>query len=266
MKRILYKSKTTSFFFLIGIILTACAGGKQITSEIPTAPIVIDGQSTEWREKLRYIENEKCAVGIQNDKDYIYICLETSDMAKVMKILTMGLTTWLAPEEGKTLGILYPQKRPPDNIQPRQPRMQTNRGAEALGRRINNLLTTQTNLQIINEDEFPLYAYPINDPLGFQVSLGFSMGKFVYELRVPYGENRLSPIILDAFSGENLGISFETGELDMTAMGQRTDGRNPGSGMRGRGGGMGGIRPGRRAGMAELSEQFELTLEIILAK
>ena len=269
MRKVINIFKTILFLLIPVTVLTSCSGSKQITSGTITSEVIIDGESTEWQGKLRYIENEKCAVGIQNDEDYIYICLETSDLTKVMKILTMGLTTWLEPEDGKILGISYPQKRSPESIQPRQHRMQVNResgNAEGMERRIKDLIKTQTDLQIINKDEFPLYAYPINDPYGFQVNLGFSTGKFIYELRVPFGENKLSPIIINAFPGENLILSFETGELEITGRGQRGDGINAGSGMRGRGGGMGGMRPGGRPGMAELSEQFELTLDIILGK
>lgn len=240
---------------LITLFLSSCSSVKEITSSPAPGKIIIDGNPLEWENQLKYIEDQKCAVGFMNDNEYVYLCLETSDRSKIMKILSFGLTSWVEPNDGKILGIKYPMQVSVDRIKMRPPekgQFQNMEDPEGMNKRVEELLLNQRELQIVNEDDFPLYAYPVNDPLGFQVALGLSMGKLVYELRIPYGANAAAPIIINAYGGENLIIKFETGKFSMPETGTR--------------GGMGGgMRPGGRPS-GDMTSPFELKLNIKLAK
>lgn len=256
------------------ILVSGCASTTQITSTQPAEKIAIDGNPTEWQNQLKYIEGEKCAVGVQNDDKYIYLCFETSDRSTIMKILSLGATVWVEPENGKTLGIEYPLQMMKNKPLQGRPDMQSGQARptedpEMMQNRIYTLLNNQKNLQIVNEDNFPLYSYPITDPLGFQVKLGLDMGKLVYEMRIPYGANSAAPIMVDAFPGELLGLKIETQEPDFSSMRPSGGGMGPGGGSGGmgggRGGGMGGMRPGGSAPSGDMKSQFKLELDVILS-
>lgn len=259
----------SSFIFVSG-----CASTTQITSTQPSEKIKIDGQPNEWQNKLKYIEGEKCAVGVQNDDKFIYFCFETSDRSTIMKIISLGATVWVEPENGKTLGIEYPLQTMKDKPMQGRPEIQNGQVSQAedsemMQNRIYTLLNNQNDLQIVNEDSFPLYSYPITDPLGFQVKLGLNMSKLVYEMRIPYGATSAAPVMVDAFPGELLSLKIETQEPDLSAKrpsgGGVGTGMGSGGGMRGGGGMGGGMRPGGNAPSGDLKSQFKLELEVLLS-
>lgn len=267
-----FMKTNTGILLLIfsALLISACSSTKQLTGIKPSAQIIVDGNPAEWEGKLRYIEDHKCAVGFQNDNEYLHICLQTFDLPTMMNILRMGLTLWFEPEEGKVLGIKYPLRMDRGNSGPgnlgRKPRERfdiNGNNYHELNNRLKMLLKDQPNLQIVNQDEFPLYSYPVNNPTGFKISLGMYMRKIIYEIRVPIAENKLAPVIINSYPNERLKVLFETGEFDMAAFQKQNGGMRPESGMR-PGGRKGGMR--RNPGMADTSGKFELELELILDK
>ena len=102
-------------FFLIGTLLLGLSGCSEptINSFWQTSEIKIDGSSNDWAGSLNYYEDEKVAIGVSNDNDFIYFCLATSDSDKIMRILRTGFTVWLDPKnsDGETFGVQYPIKR-----------------------------------------------------------------------------------------------------------------------------------------------------------
>src|SRR5512146_681126 len=105
------KSKTL-FLLIISTLLTFYIGCSSTTELISTPAensIVINGDASDWGANLKYLSDEKVAIGVSNDNHYFYLCLTTNDMSKVMPMFVKGFIVWLENENDKnTLGIRYP--------------------------------------------------------------------------------------------------------------------------------------------------------------
>jgi len=201
--------------------IISCGSGNEIISTKNRSPIVIDGHHDDWGNSLKYFETERAAIGIQNSDEYLYLCVSTADQLKIMKMLSMGITVWLEPVDGKTIGIKYPiQKNRASMI--RKPSMAMDpqlSGATAnmLKQRVEQIMVEQRELSIVNEDNYSLYAYPIDEKYGFKVALGSDMGQIYYELRIPLALNEMAPVVFNGYAGDLINITIETNEIDISA-------------------------------------------------
>lgn len=101
----------------MGMSVAACSGTKHSgkNASLPGAwqaqPIVIDGDSHDWPSPYPSYD-AKALVGYatSNDKDNLYITVETGDEATQMKILKQGLTVWIdtTGRKNEQMGIHYP--------------------------------------------------------------------------------------------------------------------------------------------------------------
>jgi len=227
---------------LLPVILNSC-GDEEINSTWKTNPIIIDGKQTDWEGKTNYFSDYNAAVGVENDNDYLYLCLAVNDTNKVFQLFTRGFTIWIDPHNGEEkLGINYPigainsgDFMPPVNEQPGN----MNRGRD-FSKRLQELKLTQNEIRIINTDNFPLTSYYLNDTSVVHLDIGTQMGLFVYELKIPLSKNITSKHNFNLKPGDELNIGFESGDIDRQNFkngGFRMDNGNtpPGGGMGGRG-------------------------------
>lgn len=260
------------FVLLILQFISACSSEKYVSNWNEGA-IVVDGNQSDWKGKLNYIEDERIAVGAVNDSENLYLCLTTDDRGKIMQLLNLGMTLWIKPDDDrvKTIGIKYPIRS--DDFDMRSVRNMQPEGnhEDYLKMLLKDFHVKQNELQIVNEDNYSLYAYPINNGSGISLKLGESMQQLVYEISIPIGDNSSSEFNIDLFQGDNLTVGFETGEFQqpegnrgsgMSGGGSQPTGGMTGggrSGMGGRGSMPGGSRPDR-------SEPIDVELNVTLAK
>ena len=236
--------------------------------------ITVDGNKKDWEGSLKYFEDEKAAISISNDSNYIYFCLATSDRSKIMKIMSTGLTVWLDPQDsdGKTIGIQYPIKRERAEFGelPIRDKNKPDNENDRFKNMIEKFKVEQNEVLIMNEDKFPMNVYPLKNQTGLEVGINFEMNQLVYELKVPISNNNI--INVDVLPNENLKVGFETGEFEKPENGKgngmRAEGGMPGgdemSGGR-RGGGMkGGNRP-EKSNMSERMNPIEFWINVKLA-
>ena len=69
------------------ISFIGCSASEIMTSN-SAGKIVIDGNQEDWNGKLKYFEDERAAVGFQNDEENLYLCLVTSNKSSAVKILS----------------------------------------------------------------------------------------------------------------------------------------------------------------------------------
>ena len=204
------------FRFIYLVFVIGCSGSALISSW-NVNDIIIDGSREEWGEKIHYVEEEKMAISVKNDNNYLYICLATSERSKMLKILQSGLTVWLDPlnSDGRTLGIKYPISQIRDPNEEMEMRKMQNNSREEFGieKIFEKFKEKQNEILIVNEDNFPLSAISINNEVGVKVALGFEMKQLVYELRVPLANHEGSNILVDAIPGEEIEVTFESNEM-----------------------------------------------------
>ncbi len=252
--------KFNMVILLASLLFNAC-GSESYLSKNPNNKMIIDGKLFDWAGDLKYIEDEKSAVGVKNDNDYLYVSFTTSDRTKIMQIFGMGFTVWIKPVNSKTLGIQFPLKT--DNM-PKFNFSMRSGTKKNINRMIKNYLKKNNEFLILNDDNFPLYGAKLNKNTGYKIGLGYQSGKFVYELKIPFSRHNDKHIPIIKIPDKKFEIEFETGETESNLS---TNSKIP-SGNSGIG--LGGGRVGRRGparstfGSQRIPEKIEISLDVQL--
>lgn len=225
------RTKTVLLLLIISMLtfFIGCSSTIELTSTHLENQIKINGDASDWGTNLKYLADEKVAVGITYDNDYLYLCLTTADMSKVMPMFVGGFTVWVENENNNEnkIGIKYPLHNIVSEsrimLNPEEFR---ERGRDMM---ISKMINKQDEIRILNKDNFPLTVISTSDSSGLKAHLGFNNGQFVYELRVPLKIDEQNKYGINAAVGNKLLIKFETDKPDRGNFNGR--------------GGEGGIRP-----------------------
>ncbi len=114
------------------LILNACSGNVYL-SQGGTGDFRMDGYRNEWIGRFQIPDGEKFALGLSNDKNYLYVAISSIDEGFQRQITKDGLTLWLDAKGGKRqiLGIKYEGLNP----QMRRPRTYQNQPDKSQGTR-----------------------------------------------------------------------------------------------------------------------------------
>ncbi len=261
-----FRSIILSFIVVITIQCVTGCGEEEIKSYWLENDITIDGDQMDWQGKLQYLADEHSALGIANDEQNLYLCLVTNDTLKMFQFFVTGFTVWFEPKNGgEKIGVQYPLKS--DDIRKmmqKGDRREGNIPDSKLG--IGEFKKMQNELRIINEDNFPMTAYSLNNEIGIKVDVGYQRGQFVYEMQIPILKPLFSYHNLNLLPGDKITLAFESGEFDRGDLGGQN--RGSGFGMNGRGGGKGGGRGGGNRGgsMPPSIEKIDFEVQFKLAQ
>jgi hypothetical protein len=225
---------------------SAHASGKE--GKWQDQPIVIDGQNNDWPSPYPYYDDKaKIGYAVTNDKDNLYITMQTGDRMTVMKILRTGLNVWIdtGGKKSMTMGINYPMENPEtpmhlskQKLEDQQPMEKPD--ADQLHKRIlesaNSLAFT--GFSACNGS----FLVRQNNNCGIQVRIGFDeYNTLIWEATVPfkalYGKDQLTAA--DAKKPISVGFAIK-GMKRPSTDGQGQGGNGGGGGMHSGGGGMGG--------------------------
>src|ERR1039458_2943062 len=84
----------------LSVLFFSCGSSKHAsTKRLPgtwqAQAITIDGKNTDWPSPYpEYDDKAMLGYAVSNDKDNLYITVETGDPATQLKILRNGLTVW----------------------------------------------------------------------------------------------------------------------------------------------------------------------------
>ncbi len=267
----MYKIFIASILF---ISFVGCSSSVLMLSNAASSKIIVDGNQEDWDGKLKYFKDEQTAIGFQNDDDNLYFCLVTHNKPSVMKMMTLGLTIWFEPISGEQIvGLQYPKrmdKIASQNLMGKN-RNQDNRSDFEMT--VNTLMQNQSEFLIVDEDEEILYASPIGSSDGFEIKVNVVNQQFIYEAKIPIGNNSQALMPINIFPNEKFRIRFETGGIDLDELtkdgGSQASrmGQNYGGMYGGEQGGRGTMQGGGRVGVSRMGlERFKLNIEVKLAK
>jgi len=234
--------KNISFWTLsFALILVSGCGDEELTSSWRQTEITIDGNQSDWESKLHYLSDQQSVVGIANDNEYLYLCLATNDTAKMFQFFSTGFTVWLESKNSdEKIGVQYPM-RSGDMRRMMPMRNRQNEGERPdMKVRLNEFKAQQSEIGIVNKDNFPLTVYPLTNELGLNVDLGVQMGLLVYEMKIPLDKDLYGGHNLKSGPGDVLTIGFESGDFqrpNISDSGERPSGMEMGR----RGGGRQGV-------------------------
>ena len=232
---------------IVLIVVNGCSS-LEIVSKWQQDSLTIDGSKKDWENNLQYIKDEKVAVGITNDNNNLYLCLVVSDNMRIMRILKSGLTIWIDPKnsDGEKIGIQYPIKNRASSVRDFSKNFKNIDQKERQKKIFNKLILEQNEFVVLNEDEYPLFASPINKGSdGIELKMNYEYNQLVYELKIPLtGKDNLLKI--NPKTDKKIRLGFITGKLEYPSNARQKMGGGMAGGQRG--GGMSG--GGRRGGMA----------------
>jgi hypothetical protein len=219
---------------LFSVMLFGCGSSSELPSSWRSKDVVIDGVATEWGPYLTNLKDTHVSLGVQNDQNFMYVCLMSSDEQFRRQLLARGFTLWFEGEDGK-IGVHYPigfvkQGGPPARDE-----------SEAERERIDNLSPTEMEILGPGKDDRNLFS--ILEAPGINVKLGAPDGPFVYELKIPLRKSNAQAYAVGAGVASTVKLTLETGKFEEGSrprggMGEGTRG----GGMRPRGGGQRGGR------------------------
>ncbi len=211
---------------IIGVGLVSCSTSKNAT---PTrlagnwqpVPIIVDGKNNDWpTPHPDYDEKAMLGYAVSNDKDNLYIIVETGDLATQLKILQGGLTVWIdrKAEKNEETAINFPIPAESKN------------GKTTGKRRPNMYGSGPDKVRIMLEDrvaelvkeakEYSLQGfkacnlqYPIEatDSCGIMVRMAIDAdNELVWEAVIPFKSFYYKPELTRADKGRALSICIET--------------------------------------------------------
>ena len=228
------------------VIAVACGPETELESGWLDRDLTIDGRNEDWKGALEYLDDPGVAVGLLNDDDFLYLTVSTSEQATAMQMIRAGTTIWFDSDGGddKTFGIRFP-------VGVRQMVMsgegtRAGRGGDGVPDPaiIQTMLEISTaNLDVLGRDNGGRLRFRADEAPGLLAKVSNSAGTYVYELRMPLRQAEGFPHAIGTAAGRTIGITFETGEIDSSAMSGGRGGGRGGTGGRG-----GGPRPRQQPG------------------
>jgi len=261
------------FLVLLTIFLTSC-GPIELASLWKTTDVAIDGRVDDWQGALYTIEKQPVFVGVRNDAENIYICLQVADPRAVAPVIRRGFIVWFDPSggTGRVLGVKYPIGMSSDEgeVNPEGPRDRGDAGRPPV--------INRDQVEILGPGKNAVQRLKKDELKGIEVALENRNGFFIYEIKIPMVKGPDAPVAVGVAPGKTVGITFETPDVDRGMPG-RGGAMIPGGGMGGYGGrgGMGraggyggeggleGAERGRDSG-GKGSEPIKLELKVSLAK
>jgi hypothetical protein len=261
------------FLVLLTVFLTSC-GPIELASLWRKTEVTIDGRADDWQGALYSIEDKPVFIGVRNDADAIYVCLQVADPRTLSPIVRSGFVVWFDSSggNGRVLGIKFPigMSFEMGEVNPEGPRDRSERGGAGRPPVMN-----RDQVEILGPEKDAVQRLKKDELKGIQVALESSNGFFVYELKIPMVKGPETPFAVGVAPGKTVGITFETLAADRNMPGRGGDMMPTGGGMGGYGGrgGMGGMggrggRGGRGGGDTggRNSEPLKLKLKVNLAK
>lgn len=243
----------TSYLKLVFALLfsfQSCSSNKYL-SHPATPDFRIDGQRSEWAGRFEIPKKENFAIGVSNDKNYLYFAISSLDQGFERFLAVRGLTLWLDIKGGKRqqLGIRF-KGRVPMNRHSRDRMDQLQMMQNSPGVR------GDLDLIVIDDGKERM------GPADLMATAGTTNGGLFIEYQVPL------VLLGDDFDIEKtLGVgihsTFERSKLRPQGQGGAIQGGGMG-GQRGGGQGRGGGRPGMQGQRPDQTD-LEVWIKVQLA-
>jgi uncharacterized membrane protein YgcG len=227
-----------------------CAAPERLPASWATQPATVDGQSAEWAA-LSPLADSHVSVGVENDGQYLYLVVSTSDQARRQQLAVAGLDIWFDAAGGKkrAFGIRVPGVAPGSMAR-------TDRRDDPQRQVV---LPPLAYFEILGPKDDDRRRIDRTTTRAIQIERGFDEGLLALELQVPLMTNDGAPYAIGARSGQLIGLGFETPKIERPEeLPPDARGGRGGRGGFGRGGHGGG--GGRRGGGGEMQHAERLNV------
>jgi len=236
---------------LLAASLPGCGSSRKLNSKWADRDIEIDGEQKEWNGAIALVEEKNVAIGLFNDRDYLYVSLSSNDRQVMMQFMTRGLNLWFDPDGGrdKRFGIRFPLGMMELGMTMRGHRGERN--PEDMKKHFRESLVS---LELTSPDEKEPVLLTVEEAKGIEVRVGDLAESLFYEVKVPLRKDDNHPYAIGVETGKPVGVGFETPDFERDQMRRPMNGGGMGrpggmegpeqpGGLPGDFGGRGGMRP-----------------------
>jgi hypothetical protein len=218
--------------------------------------VKIDGVNDEWQANTTYIQDDQLSIGLQNDGEYLYAMVSTSEPRRRIQLLSTGLTLWVdaSGRKKQTFGILVPgagfggggirqrgEGGPAGRGRPAGEGRQAGEEGPDPDAMLERLNQPVTYFELIGPGKDDRRRLELAAGPGIEISRGVHEGMVTYEFKIPLAHSEAHRFGIETVAGRTVGLGLETPKREdmMGARGLDVPGRSGGRGG-GIGGGMGG--------------------------
>lgn len=247
------------------ISITGCSHKTYPEDMYQSAAVKADGDLSEWNRPLRFGSSSGLAqYNVTNDRDNLYISLETHDEATALKILRSGINIYLDPAAGKSKKKVLEFPLPNSSFHQASKSTGADVVRNSRGDMLHGLLVQAITFNTVGFSGMENKMYDVSDRSKIAVAVSAGSDRSLgYEAVIPLkyifgsdadkmsGHNLSVGIVINAIKNEGEHTT-NSGSSNRPSMG--TGGRRGGGGGGGRmggGGGGGGGNYRRNSGTAE---------------
>ena len=278
---------------LAGVAATWAAAGHgkslDLKSAWSSAPVKVDGTGQGWSANFVPVGDPPILVSLENDGQYLYLCVRTSDHRVKSQIAFGGLTVWaeVPGTDAGGMGVRFPMRgrrqggEPPRGGHEAERSRPGGEGESPKEPPLNAINDVSTEFELLGptrEDGLAVERGP-DEPV--QVAVGDDSGVLVYQVRLPLQPSDEHPVALGAKAGTPVTLVLDTTRPKRRERpegeeggpeggpppggGESPGGYGPGGGMGGpHGGGMGGHHGGEGL-HGERYKSFRVNFAVTLA-
>ncbi|PZF71974.1 hypothetical protein [Taibaiella soli] len=212
--------------------LTACKSSQK-THAVANGtwqdqPIVVDGANNDWPSPYPFYD-EKAKIGyvVTNDKDNLYVTMQTGDRMTIMKILRNGMTLWIdtSGKKAQNISVNYPMENAdaPTHVQKDQTQPMDKMDADQMHKR---MLESARDLYLTGfKGCNGSFLIKQNNGCGVNVRMGFDeYNTLIWEAVIPF-KSFYKDALAATDAHKPIGICFSIKGLQRP----KTDGGSGGS-------------------------------------
>ncbi len=190
-----------------------------------TEPMVVDGQTDEWKTDWWLDQDGKFLYNVANDNEFLYWRIKISDDLTQQKIALYGLfVKWdLNGKRRGKLGIKYPVGKDPIELKKEPEQLPQDLSSRILAKKL--LLTDVEVLHLLGLSKEAIVSSRLGLMNGIEVMMAITDdGSYVYEAKVPFRAYKIKKEEV-----KELGFTVETGKMELSRNGPATpnNGQNP---------------------------------------
>lgn len=190
------------------LAVSSQAKDVEIKSAWPQAPLKTDGTADKWAGHLQPLPDVPMLLGVQNDGDFLYVCLKTSDPKMKAQIAHLGITVWVNGEgkDAKGFGARFPvgagfhRTHGGGGVPTPAPSGEYS----APSARVDT-----SQVELIGPTEKDRFTVPRADAYPIQAALGDDVGVMVIELRFPLKGTSDHPLAIEPKAGGMIALGLE---------------------------------------------------------
>jgi hypothetical protein len=226
-------------------VTVGCGSDEELRSTALDREITVDGDASDWKGILQFVEEGNMSYGLTNDAQSMYIVLVVGDREVRRQIIMSGLYLWFDPEgeENKRFGVRFPIGLQEDiaDMMPLLREQDPSKLSESFDETVKEMM-------VIGPHDQSWRRAPVGTVDGIETAAKVDPNMLVLEFKVPVTNDGQYGYGLGALPGDVIGLGVETPKIDVEDMREQMRAAGGGGGRGREGDGMGGGMAGDRGG------------------